>query len=147
MNESRNYKYRDDIATADAAFEAWGDTEEEMIIASVDALINVMVENLDAISMKVHRILHIEAESIDMLLFHLLEELIYLKDAEGLVLRVSKINFVKNNDRMALDADVYGEEIDPAKHELNVDVKAVTMHRFGVEQSGNGWKAMVVLDV
>ena len=31
------YRYRDDIATADAAFEAWGDTEEEMIIAAADA--------------------------------------------------------------------------------------------------------------
>ena len=147
MNESRNYKYRDDIATADAAFEAWGDTEEEMIIASANALMNVMVENLDSIGIKERRILHVEAESIDMLLFHLLEELVYLKDAERLLLRVSKVHLVQENDRMALDAAVYGEGIDPGKHELNVDVKAVTMHRFGVKQSDNVWRATVVLDV
>ena len=147
MNNIRRYRYMEDIAPADAAFEAWGDTEEEMIIASADALMNVMVENLDAIDLNERRKLHIEAKSPEMLLFHLLEELVYYKDAEGLLLRISEVRLSQDNGRMALDADLYGEEIDPSKHELNVDVKAVTMHRFCVEGSAKGWKTTVVLDI
>lgn len=141
------YRYRDDIATADAAFEAWGDTEEEMIIAAADALMNVMVENLDAVCRKERRTIHVESETRDMLLFHLLEELIFYKDTEGLLLRVSKVQLLQRNDHFTLDADVYGEKINPSRHELNVDVKAVTFHRFNVERSSKGWKATVVLDV
>ena len=40
-----------------------------------------------------------------------------------------------------------GEKIDMKKHEMLVDVKAVTMHMFEVKKEKNIWKARVVLDV
>lgn len=141
------YRYIDDIATADAAFEAWGNTEEEMMRATADALMNVMVENLGAVSGKVHRTIYVESDSRDMLLFHLLEELIFIKDTEGLLLRISNTQIQGSNDHFKLDAEAYGEEIDPEKHTLNVDVKAVTLYRYHIEQGSKGWTATVVLDV
>ncbi len=141
------YTYRDDIALADVAFDAWGQTLEETIIASADALMNVMVENLDAIHKSVRRNLMVESDTTEMLLFRLLEELVYLKDADGVFLRISEVTLKKVNDRFLLEASAYGEEIDPQRHDLNVDVKAVTYHRFTVEQTPQGWKATVVLDV
>ena len=141
------YTYRDDIALADVAFDAWGQTLQETIIASADALMNVMVENLDAIHKSVRRNLMVESDTTEMLLFRLLEELVYLKDADGVFLRISEVTLKKVNDRFLLEASAYGEEIDPQRHDLNVDVKAVTYHRFTVEQTQQGWKATVVLDV
>ena len=44
------YRYLEDIATADVAFEAWGDTLEEMFVAAADATMNVMVSDLDTIA-------------------------------------------------------------------------------------------------
>jgi len=82
-----------------------------------------------------------------MLLFRLLEELVYLKDADSVFLRLSEVTLSKVNDRFQLEASAYGEEIDPQRHDLIVDVKAVTFHRFAVEQTPQGWKATVVLDV
>ena len=141
------YRYIDDIATADAAFEAWGSTEEDMIKAAADALMNVMIENVGAVNEKVHRTIRVESDSRDMLLFHLLEELIFLKDTIGVLLRISSIQIQHSNDYFTLDADAYGEEIDPEKHALNVDVKAVTLYRYHIEQGSKGWTATVVLDV
>ena len=141
------YRYIDDIATADAAFEAWGTTEEEMMRAAVDAFMNVMIENVGAVSGKVRRTIHVESDSRDMLLFHLLEELVFLKDTEGLLLRISNTQIQCSNDHFKLDAEAYGEEIDPEKHTLNVDVKAVTLYRYHIEQGSKGWTATVVLDV
>ncbi|NTV43837.1 MAG: archease, partial [Syntrophobacteraceae bacterium] len=40
-----------------------------------------------------------------------------------------------------------GEKIDPDRHDLIVDVKAVTFHHFRVEQTRHGWEAMVILDL
>lgn len=141
------YTYRDDIALADVAFDAWGQTLEETIIASADALMNVMVENLDTIRESVRRNLMVESDTTEMLLFRLLEELVYLKDTDSVFLRLSEVTLSKVNDRFLLEASAYGEEIDPHRHDLNVDVKAVTYHRFKVEQTPQGWKATVVLDV
>lgn len=143
------YRYIDDIATADAAFEARGSSVEELFISAAEAVMNVMVENLDDIDKKEQKSITCDAESREMLLFHLLDELVYYKDAEQLLLRISDVAIkkCKSGKLWRLTAQAYGEQINPEKHELNVDVKAVTFHRFAVEQTGQGWKAVVVLDV
>ena len=141
------YRYLDDIATADAVFEAWGTTERELFIAAADAVLNVMVENPDSIEKKEERTIRCIADSRDMLLFSLLEEIIYFKDAEQLFLRVSDVVFGDEAGRLSLTAHACGERINPAYHELNADVKAVTLYRFSLEQTGDCWKATVVLDI
>jgi protein archease len=143
-----SYRYLDDIATADVAFEAWGENVQDMFIAAAEASMNVMVDELNSIEAFEHRRIRIWAESVDMLLFEFIQELIFLKDAEQLLLRVSRILIEKENTGFCLIADLYGEVIDSNKHALNADVKAVTLHRFAVEQTfGKGWKATVVLDI
>jgi len=141
------YQYLEDVATADVAFKVWGSTIEEMFVAAADASMNVMVEDLASIMMREHRALNLEAESIDMLLFELLQELIFYKDAEQLLLRVPQVFIQQKNKHFTLKAEAYGEVLDPQKHDLNVDVKAVTLHRFRVEKTGEGWKATVILDI
>ncbi len=141
------YQYLEDIATADVAFEARGDTVEDMFVAAADATMNVMVEDLNTIADRQRRIIHVEADAVDMLLFQLLQELIYYKDAERLLLRVPSVHIQRQNDGFSLSAEAYGEELDPDQHELLVDVKAVTLHRFQVQQTESGWKAMVILDI
>jgi SHS2 domain-containing protein len=141
------YQYLEDIATSDAAFEAWGDKMEDMFLAAADATMNVMVENLDGIANKERRMIRVEAEAIDLLLFQLLQELIFFKDAERLLLRVSRTDIQGEAGYFTCAAETYGEEINPDKHELIVDVKAVTLHRFRVEQTPRGWEATVILDI
>lgn len=81
-----------------------------------------------------------------MLLFQFLQELLFFKDAEQLLLRVSEIRIENQNAFHKLTAEAYGERINPDKHELLVDVKAVTLHRFTVGQTPRGWEATVILD-
>lgn len=141
------YQYLEDIATSDAAFEAWGGTLEDMFVAAADATMNVMVENLDGIADKERRMIRVEAEAIDLLLFQLLQELIFFKDAERLLLRVSRTDIQGETGHFTCAAETYGEEINLDRHELIVDVKAVTLHRFRVEQTPRGWETTVILDI
>ena len=141
------YRYLEDIAIADVAFEAWGDTLEEMFVAAADAAMNVMVADLNAITGAENRPLQVAAEEIDMLLFELLQELIFYKDAERLLLRVPGVAIEERQGQFLLTAEACGEEIDPEKHDLIVDVKAVTLHRFKVQPTSQGWEAFVILDI
>ncbi|MDY0039408.1 MAG: archease [Desulforhabdus sp.] len=141
------YEYLDDIATSDAAFRAWGDSLEELFGAAAEATMNVMVGDLETIAPTISRIIRVEADAIDMLLFELLQELIFYKDAERLLLRVSDLQINQEGDRFFLSAEARGEELDMEKHDLVVDVKAVTLHRYRVEQTPQGWEAMVILDI
>jgi SHS2 domain-containing protein len=141
------YRYLDDIATADVAFEAWGDTLEGMFAAAADATMNVMVSDLNTITRAEHRTLQVSADEIDMLLFELLQELIFHKDAGPVLLRVPRVHIMEQGGQFLLTAEAYGEGLNPEKHDLIVDVKAVTLHRFNVVQSSEGWKALVILDI
>lgn len=141
------FEYVDDVATADVAFRAWGATIEELFIAAADATMNVMVERLDSIEPREHRLMDLEAEAVDMLLFELLQEIIFYKDAHRLLLRVGRAQISESDDHFRLRAETYGESIDPARHELIVDVKAVTFHRYQVRETAGGWEAFVILDI
>ncbi|NLI80208.1 MAG: archease [Deltaproteobacteria bacterium] len=141
------YAYLDDVATADVAFLAWGETLEELFIAAADATMNAMVTDLESISPSLTQGIVLESEALDLLLFDLLQEIIFLKDAEGLLLRVSRIEFMRTENAFRLVATARGEEIDPGKHEFVVDVKAVTLYRYRLEETPRGWEATVILDV
>jgi SHS2 domain-containing protein len=142
-----SYHFIDDAFTADIGFTAAGDSAEEMIMAAAAATIKVMVDNPQDIARVVSRPIRLEATSLEMLLFDLLGELIFYKDAEELLLVVEQVILDRRGDSLILTADARGEPIDRYRHRLIVDVKAVTMHCFKVEETPEGWSAMVVLDI
>ena len=141
------YKYLEEIGTADIAFEATGRDLPELFTAAADATMNVMIENLDAIEPRAKRRFELKNDAIDMLLFDFLQELIYFKDAELLLLRVRKMQIDEKDDHYFLNAATEGEPLDSARHEQRADVKAVTLHDFQVEKIDGGWKASVLLDI
>jgi SHS2 domain-containing protein len=141
------YEFVEDQAIADVAFIARGRSLEELFHAAADATMNVMVDDLATIERKTEKAIAAEAEAEDLLLVNFLQELIYYKDAEQLLLRPDEITITRSEARVAARARCFGEKLDPAKHELKVDVKAVTLHRLKVERTGAGWEAFVILDI
>jgi len=141
------YRYRDDIALADVAFEAWGQSIEEVFMAAADATMNVMVADLASIAHTHELTIDLEREQLDLLLFGFLGELIFLKDARQMLLRVQHLTIRNEHSKYMLTGILYGETIDPRKHPLSVDVKAVTLHRFSLRQTDEGWDAFVILDI
>ncbi|MDI9542908.1 MAG: archease [Bacteriovoracaceae bacterium] len=141
------YTYLEDIAIADIAFEARADTREALFVEAGDALMNVMVEDLSAIRPAVRRGFRVEAGDLERLFFDFLQLFIFFKDAEQLLLRVSAVAIAEERQGLVLTAEAAGEKIDPHRHELNADVKAVTFHRFRVGHEAGVWKATVVLDI
>jgi SHS2 domain-containing protein len=141
------YRYLEEIATADVAFEAWGATREETFLAAADATLNTMVEEIGTVAPRERRAFALSADSLDLLLFELLQELVYRKDAERLLLRIRDLRIEEAGSGYRLHAEATGETIDPGRHSLLADVKAVTLYRLAVEESTDGWRAVVVLDV
>jgi SHS2 domain-containing protein len=141
------YEYRGDIATADIAFNAWGKTIEEVFTEAAKATIQVMVDDLSAVRRIEAVEVKLEQTSEEMLLFDFLNELIFYKDARRLILLPAQLSIGKSGEKCTIEATLRGETIDPGRHRLNTDVKAVTMLRFALTQVDEGWRATVVLDV
>ena len=141
------YKFLEEIATADIAFEATGRDLSELFTDAADATTNVMIDNLGAIEPRETRQIELSNDKIDMLLFDFLQELIYFKDAERLLLRVRDVQIDKKEGKYFWKAEAAGETLDAARHHQRADVKAVTLHNFSVEKENGGWKATVLLDI
>jgi SHS2 domain-containing protein len=141
------YKYLEDVGTADIAFEATGRDLPQLFTAAADATLNVMIENIDAIEPRQTRRIELKNDKIDMLLFDFLQELVYLKDAEQLLLHVREMQIDEKGNAYSLKATVAGEPLDAARHQQRADVKAVTLHDFSIEKEDGGWKATAILDI
>jgi len=141
------YQYLEDVGVADIAFVATGRDLSELFTAAADATMNVMIENLNAIEPRETRQIELSNDSIEMLLFDFLQELIYFKDAKRLLLRACETQIEQKGEAYVLKAKVAGERLDDTRHQQRADVKAVTLHGFSVKKRDGGWKAKVLLDI
>ena len=141
------FHYLDDVGTADIAFEATGRDLAELFRDAADATMNVMIDNLDSIQPRDAREIELSNDQIDMLLFDFLQELIYLKDAEQLLLRTRAAQIDQRDGTYFLKAKAAGERLDPQRHHQRADVKAVTLHGFSVKNVDGDWIARVLLDI
>jgi SHS2 domain-containing protein len=141
------YRYLEEIGTADIAFEATGRDLPELFRDAADATTNVMIDNIEAIQRRQTRQIELSNDKLDMLLFDFLQELIFLKDAERLLLRIREVQIDQRDQMYLVKATAGGETLDPERHHQRADVKAVTLHNFVVEQAGGRWKARVLLDI
>jgi SHS2 domain-containing protein len=141
------YRYIEDIATADVAFALWGKSREELFRAAAEVLVNEMVENIAAIQSRETVDFTLAQGALDLLLMDFLNELIYLKDARQLLLKVDELAIGDTPDGFTLQARCSGERIDPERHHLLADVKAATLYRLKVERVDGQWEGTVVLDI
>ena len=141
------YRFLDDIAIADVAFRAWGESLEELFQDAARATMQVMVEDLRSIASSRTRRVELRASSAELLLFDFLQEVVFFKDAEQLLLLPARVEIAASGGEWSMRSTLTGEELNPERHPLLVDVKVVTMHRFSLERRGAGWQAEVVLDI
>jgi SHS2 domain-containing protein len=141
------YAYSEDIAVSDVAFHAWGATLDDTFRDAAEATVHAMVDDLDTIAAVEQRSFELHDEHLDLLLLQFLQEFVYYKDAECLLLRVQDVRITRDTQGFTLRAQAAGERIDLTKHALGADVKAVTLHRLQVGQTADGWDATVILDV
>ncbi len=142
-----SYRYLEDVAIADVAFEADGKTLAELFTNAALAVTNTMVHDVGSVKQRVKRSFELEADDQEMLLYRFLQELVFYKDAELLLFSRYDVDIKRQIGKWRLNATVRGEELSREKHELGADIKAVSLHRFKVQKTTQGWKANVILDV
>lgn len=144
MPNSR-YRYLEDIATADAAFEAFGSTLEELFANAALAMFNVIAP-VELIGGDSIRDVTVSADSNEELLHNWLAELVYLKDVHGELYSEFKVR-IETRDEIQLAAEIHGDTIESVREHTHTDVKAVTYHRLSIVRRDNELVATVVLDL
>jgi len=143
----KNYELLDDITMADIAFRTRGRELDELFFNGAMALMSEMMEDTDSISKNISKEITLNNEEIDLLYFDFLQEFIFFKDSEFLLLLPGSISIEWKDKKFILKSTLTGEKIDLGKHQFRVDIKAVTMHHLKVEKKSDLWFATAVIDV
>jgi len=137
------YRILSEEATADLAFEAYGDSLKELFENAGIVVFNIMTD-ISKVEKKTEKRIEKKSEDLKSLLYDFLEELIFLHDSENLVFSEIKVDEIKNNH---IVATVKGEKFDRSKHESRSLVKAVTYFGMEIKEDNGKWRAKVTLDL
>jgi SHS2 domain-containing protein len=110
---------------------------------AASALFAAVVDGLETVRPAQQVDVVIGGTELDFLLFDWLRELLYRFDADHLLLAGFDVRVTDTG----LTATVRGEPLDPARHVLSQEVKAITYHGLRVEREGGGWIAEVIVDI
>lgn len=139
------FAFLDDV-TSDLSFEARGPDLASLFAAAGEALLAASVQDPEAVGEAQRQPVELEESDLELLLLRFLGELVFLRDARGLLLRAGALE-VEEGPPARLRGWLVGERADPARHVLEGDVKAATAHGLVVRRGAQGWEARVTLDV
>ena len=143
---SSSFRFLEDIALADIAFEAEGDSIEALFQGATQALLEIMADPGTIAASWEQRSYKTDA-ALDDLLVEWLSEIVYWKDAAGVVFREAPLSLTRVRDQWTLEGLLIGAPVDHVAQVLRNDVKGITRHLYRLEQDGAVWKARVVVDV
>lgn len=129
--------------TADLGLRARAADVNGLFAEAAAALFAAIVDGLDTVRPTQQIDVEIAGTDLDYLLFDWLRELLYRFDADHMLFS----RFEVRVGEAGLTAKAWGEPIDPARHVLSHEVKAITYHGLRAEREGDGWVAEVVVDI
>ena len=129
--------------TADVSYRLYAPTFQDLFVTAGKALFDAITE-LDSIHASLSRTINVTATDAEALLVAWLSELNFCCiTALELFCRFEILSLSQNQ----ITAVVHGEKIDPARHEIKTEIKAVTYHGLYLRENPEGWEAQVIFDV
>lgn len=129
--------------TADAGITVWGENLGEVFARAAWGLFSLIADVSDVRNSIQNRVA-LEAPDLPALLVGWLSELNFRH-----VIRHELYSFfdIQRIGERSLEAVVGGEKIDPGRHVLHTEIKAVTFHGLELKPEHQGWRATVIFDL
>ncbi len=139
------FRYVENTGVA-ISLEAWGRSLEEMVLASADATVHLMVGDIEALSRDEQMTLTATGVTESILLVEVLREILFQKNTNGILLRLHSGKIIRNKI-IAFSGAAFGEALEENPWRIKVNVTALHTHLLSIERSGQRWKARIVLKV
>jgi SHS2 domain-containing protein len=129
--------------TADLGLRARAPDLDSLFVEAARALFSVIVEDLNTVEPRQRRDVSLAGDAREYLLLDWLRTLLGWFDAEHLLFS----RFEARVTPTGLTGSAWGEPLDPDRHTLEHEVKAITYHDFRVEETADGCLAEVIVDI
>ena len=129
--------------TADVGVRARGRTMPELFENAFAGMAEIGYEREGVVEIE-SRPIRATAADREALLVNFLDEVLWILDGEGLLLRRVAVDQISDTEACAT---AFGEARDPARHNIRMLIKAVTYHQLSVRSTPDGWEAEVYFDI
>jgi SHS2 domain-containing protein len=129
--------------TADLGLRMRAGDLETLFADAARGLLSMIVPELETVRPTEERHFEIAGQERDYLLFDWLNELLYVFDTEHMLFSEFDVRFTPKG----ISVTARGEPLDPSRHELDHEVKAITYHGLRLEQQKGQWTAEVIVDI
>ena len=131
--------------TADVGVSSCGESLEEALSWLATGMFSLIVDP-STTTAQVSQVLSVASRDLESLAVDWLNELLFQYETKGFLPKDYQIVLQQEQDRVSLEALCQGDQLDPARHEILIVVKAATYHNLSVEQ-GPPWRISIILDV
>ena len=138
-----SWKYLEDKSIADIAIKAKADSFEDLLQALLEAFFELSTGSRLKEKSPLpynHKVLF-KGETEKEIIISLFDELIFLKDAKGLLFPKGKFSKINKG----VKAELFGDKVE--KFSQGVDIKALSLHGFKFEKKGGFYEVQLVFDV
>jgi SHS2 domain-containing protein len=135
-----------DAVTSDLTFTCWGESLAALFGAAAEALLDATLAEPPSLRSEVQCDFELCEPDLELLLLAYLNELVYQRDAAGLLLAPARIEVDPGPPARAHGAFA-GERVETDGRALALDVKAATAYGLRVARVGDHWEARATLDV
>lgn len=143
MEQSRPPWFRELDHTADTGIEVWAQSLPELFERAAWGLFALLTDP-ETVTPQQEVSFNLEASDVQALLVRWLSELNYYHITRRWVF--SRFEVQRFNEQH-LHAQAWGEPIDPARHTIYTEVKAITYHGLTLRRQDGQWYARIIFDL
>ncbi|MFA6001233.1 MAG: archease [Thermoleophilia bacterium] len=129
--------------TADVGIRAFGNTEKEAFENAALGMFSLLCD-IDSVQEIQTYTVEVKAGDRETLLVEWLNELLYLHESRGVLLKSFKVTELAETRLVGYGV---GETIDESRHTLEADIKAATYYMLRIQKTQGKWEAEVIFDV
>lgn len=132
-----------------------GDIGIELTAATLDGLFERAAEGMFRVLTDLSSVrptdatpITVEGPDLDALMVRWLSELNYRHIVDGQLFSTFDVSAIDTENGVRnLTATIRGEAIDPERHTVYTEIKAITFHGLDVHETDTGWAAQVIFDM
>ncbi|CAG9576111.1 unnamed protein product [Danaus chrysippus] len=135
-------------ATNPFRLHAWGDTLQEAFEQCGMAMFGYMTE-MDYVQIKEVHTIEANADDLMGLLYHFLDELLFLFSVEPFLICKKLVITEFNTEEFRIVCKCFGEEFQIGKHPQGTEVKAITYSAMQIidQPKNNKYEVFVIIDI
>jgi SHS2 domain-containing protein len=129
--------------TADAGLSATGRSLAEVFASAAEGLAALLCDP-ETINPSSSIDVEASAPELESLMVEWLSEINYRFEVDRFAFRSFEVTEVSETQ---VKGTGHGERIDPSRHVIGAQVKAITYHQLEVKRTGDGWSARIIVDI